>query len=39
VRRMDWSVEAGLKQVFRGEAPKSYRDVVDAAAKKPVGAD
>jgi 3-hydroxyisobutyrate dehydrogenase-like beta-hydroxyacid dehydrogenase len=39
VRRMDWSVKAGLKQVFRGEAPKSYRDVVDAAAKKPVGAD
>ncbi len=39
VRRMDWSVEAGLKQLFRGEAPKSYRDVVDAVAKKPVGAD
>jgi len=38
VRRMDWSVEAGLKQIFHGEAPKSYRDVVDAAAKKPVGA-
>lgn len=39
VRRMDWSVEAGLKQYFGGEAPKSYRDVVDAAVKKPVGAD
>jgi 3-hydroxyisobutyrate dehydrogenase len=39
VRRMDWSAQAGLKQLFRGEAPKSYRDVVDAAAKKPVGAD
>lgn len=39
VRRMDWSVEAGLKQSFGGEAPKSYRDVVDAAVKKPVGAD
>jgi len=39
VRRMDWSVEAGLKQIFRGEAPKSYREVVDAAAKRPVGAD
>ncbi len=25
VRRMDWSVEAGLKQLFGGEAPKSYR--------------
>ncbi|HTW66803.1 MAG TPA: DUF1932 domain-containing protein [Bryobacteraceae bacterium] len=39
VRRMDWSVEAGLKQIFHGEAPKSYREVVDAVAKKPVGAD
>jgi 3-hydroxyisobutyrate dehydrogenase len=39
VRRMDWSVEAGLKQLFGGEAPRSYRDVVDAAVKKPVGAD
>ncbi len=39
VRRMDWSVEVGLKQLFGGEAPKSYRDVVDAAVKKPVGAD
>jgi 3-hydroxyisobutyrate dehydrogenase-like beta-hydroxyacid dehydrogenase len=38
VRRMDWSVEAGLKQSFGGEAPKSYREVVEAAAKKPVGA-
>jgi 3-hydroxyisobutyrate dehydrogenase-like beta-hydroxyacid dehydrogenase len=39
VRRMDWSVEAGLKRMFHGEAPKSYREVVDAAVKKPVGAD
>jgi 3-hydroxyisobutyrate dehydrogenase-like beta-hydroxyacid dehydrogenase len=39
VRRMDWSAELGLKQMFRGEAPKSYREVVDAATKKPVGAD
>lgn len=39
VRRMDWSVEAGLKQMFGGEAPKSYREVVDAASKKTVGAD
>jgi 3-hydroxyisobutyrate dehydrogenase-like beta-hydroxyacid dehydrogenase len=39
VRRMDWSVEAGLKQIFHGEAPKSYRDVVEATTKKPVGAD
>ena len=39
VRRMDWSVEAGLKQIFRGQAPRNYREVVEAAAKKPVGAD
>lgn len=39
VRRMDWSVEAGLKQIFHGEAPKSYREVVDATTRKPVGAD
>src|SRR3984885_2629315 len=39
VRRMDWSVEAGLKQLFGGEAPKSYRAVVEAVVKKPVGAD
>ena len=34
VRRMDWSVEAGLKQFFQGEAPKNYRQVVEALAKK-----
>jgi 3-hydroxyisobutyrate dehydrogenase-like beta-hydroxyacid dehydrogenase len=28
VRRMDWSVEAGLKKRFNGEAPKTYREVV-----------
>ena len=39
VRRMDWSVEAGLKQIFKGEAPKSYREVVEATTKKAVGAD
>jgi 3-hydroxyisobutyrate dehydrogenase-like beta-hydroxyacid dehydrogenase len=39
VRRMDWSVEAGLKQFFRGESPKNYREVVEAATKKTVGAD
>jgi 3-hydroxyisobutyrate dehydrogenase-like beta-hydroxyacid dehydrogenase len=39
VRRMDWSVETGLKQLFGGEAPKGYREVVDATAKKLVGAD
>src|SRR5579862_1116753 len=39
VRRMDWSAELGLKELFHGEAPKSYREVVDATAKKPVGAN
>jgi 3-hydroxyisobutyrate dehydrogenase-like beta-hydroxyacid dehydrogenase len=39
VRRMDWSVEAGLKELSGGEAPKGYREVVDATAKKLVGAD
>jgi 3-hydroxyisobutyrate dehydrogenase-like beta-hydroxyacid dehydrogenase len=39
VRRMDWSVEAGLKQFFGGEAPQNYRQVVDAGTKKTVGAD
>jgi len=39
VRRMDWSVEAGLKQLFHGEAPKHYREVVEVAARKTVGAD
>jgi 3-hydroxyisobutyrate dehydrogenase-like beta-hydroxyacid dehydrogenase len=39
VRRMDWSVEAGLKRIFDGAAPKTYREVVEAATKKPVGAD
>jgi len=39
VRRMDWSVEAGLKEIFHGETPASYRQVVDAAAKKTVGAN
>src|ERR1700683_4944020 len=34
VRRMDWSVEAGLKQLFGGEAPKSYRDVVHAVVEE-----
>jgi 3-hydroxyisobutyrate dehydrogenase-like beta-hydroxyacid dehydrogenase len=30
VRRMDWSVEAGLGAFFSGEPPKGYREVVDA---------
>jgi 3-hydroxyisobutyrate dehydrogenase-like beta-hydroxyacid dehydrogenase len=32
VRRMDWSADLGLKAMFGGEAPKSYREVVDAVA-------
>jgi 3-hydroxyisobutyrate dehydrogenase-like beta-hydroxyacid dehydrogenase len=27
VRRMDWSVEAGLLELFQGEAPASYQDL------------
>ena len=29
-RRMDWSVQAGLKSRFGGAEPASYRDLVDA---------
>ena len=36
VRRMDWSAQLGLKQLFKGEAPKSYREVVEAVAKMAV---
>ena len=39
VRRMDWSVELGLKERFGGEAPKSYREVLDAIAKMSAAAD
>jgi 3-hydroxyisobutyrate dehydrogenase-like beta-hydroxyacid dehydrogenase len=39
VRRMDWSAQLGLKQRFRGEAPKSYREVLDAIAKLSTAAD
>jgi hypothetical protein len=30
---MDWSAQLGLKQRFGGEAPKSYREVLDAVAQ------
>lgn len=30
VRRMDWSVQLGLKKLFGGEAPASYREFADA---------
>ena len=39
VRRMDWSVQLGLKELFHGEAPKSYREVVEALAKMPAVAE
>ena len=39
VRRMDWSAELGLKQRFGAEAPKSYREVLDALAKMSSAAD
>ena len=29
-RRMDWSAQLGLKDLFHGEMPKSYREVVEA---------
>jgi hypothetical protein len=33
VRRMDWSVELGLKKLFGGEAPASHREFADAVAE------
>ncbi len=39
VRRMDWSAQLGLKQRFGGEAPKSYREVLDAIGKISAAAD
>ena len=39
VRRMDWSAQLGLKQRFAGEAPKSYREVLDVIAKLSAAAD
>jgi 3-hydroxyisobutyrate dehydrogenase-like beta-hydroxyacid dehydrogenase len=31
-RRMDWSAQLGLKARFNGEAPRGYREVLDALA-------
>ena len=39
VRRMDWSAQLGLKQRLGGEAPKSYREMLDAIAKLSAAAD
>jgi 3-hydroxyisobutyrate dehydrogenase-like beta-hydroxyacid dehydrogenase len=33
VRRMDWSAELGLKKLFGGEAPATYREFADAVAE------
>jgi 3-hydroxyisobutyrate dehydrogenase-like beta-hydroxyacid dehydrogenase len=33
VRRMDWSAQLGLKRLFGGEAPASYREFADAVAQ------
>jgi 3-hydroxyisobutyrate dehydrogenase-like beta-hydroxyacid dehydrogenase len=32
VRRMDWAADLGLKGRFKGEFPKSYKEVLDAIA-------
>jgi 3-hydroxyisobutyrate dehydrogenase len=37
VRRMDWSVDAGLAGHFAGETPSGYRDVVAALRKAHAG--
>ncbi len=34
VRRMDWSAQLGLKQLFHGEAPASHREFADAIAER-----
>jgi len=39
VKRMDWSVEAGLKERFGGRAPKNYKEVIDALAQMSAAAD
>jgi 3-hydroxyisobutyrate dehydrogenase-like beta-hydroxyacid dehydrogenase len=33
MRRMDWSVRLGLKEIFGGEAPATYREFTDAVAE------
>jgi len=33
VRRMDWSAQLGLKKVFGGEAPATYRQFAEAVAE------
>ena len=39
VKRMDWSVQAGLKERFGGRAPKTYKEVIDALAQMSAAAD
>ncbi|HEX4278428.1 MAG TPA: DUF1932 domain-containing protein [Bryobacteraceae bacterium] len=33
VRRMDWSAQLGLKKIFKGEAPATYREFTDKVAE------
>jgi hypothetical protein len=33
VRRMDWSVQLGLKKLFGGEPPATHREFADAVAE------
>jgi 3-hydroxyisobutyrate dehydrogenase-like beta-hydroxyacid dehydrogenase len=33
IRRMDWSVQLGLKKLFHGEAPATHREFADAIAE------
>lgn len=33
VRRMDWSAQLGLKKLFKGEAPATYREFAEAVAE------
>ncbi len=35
VRRMDWSVQLGLRDAFEGKAPSSYREFADKVAALP----
>ncbi|HWF10273.1 MAG TPA: DUF1932 domain-containing protein [Bryobacteraceae bacterium] len=32
-RRMDWSAQLGLKKIFHGEAPETYRDFANTVAE------
>jgi 3-hydroxyisobutyrate dehydrogenase-like beta-hydroxyacid dehydrogenase len=38
-RRMDWSAQLGLKERFHGEAPRDFREVLDALAQRSASAE